>query len=289
MKTLKEEIDAIKNANISKAAKKNALIALGLRPYEVVIEMASLATPASPRTPAFTFGVEIECGVSRNAFIEAANRLGVRYEYERYNHRDGHSYYKFTSDASLIICDAIECVSPVLKGANGKKSLKTTCDALNEAGARVNSTCGLHVHIGAADLTEQQYCNVFNNYYFLEGIIDRFMAASRRADSNQFCRTVQDHSRLTGCTTAEDVRDELSSRYHKVNAESYLRHRTIEFRQHQGTTNYEKIINWVTFCGKLVEWSKKNRLTAHVTDINDVAFLTKKEKEFFGRRIAELA
>ena len=70
---------------------------------------------------------------------------------------------------------------------------------------------------------------------------------------------------------------------------SYDRHKTIEFRQHQGTTDYKKILNWVMFCGKLVEWSKKNRLTADVADIDDLPFLTKAEKRFFKRRIGQLS
>lgn len=70
---------------------------------------------------------------------------------------------------------------------------------------------------------------------------------------------------------------------------SYSRHKTIEFRQHQGTTDYKKILNWVMFCGKLVEWSKKNRLTANVTSVDELPFLTAAEKKFFKARIAELA
>ena len=33
-----------------------------------------------------------------------------------------------------------------------------------------------------------------------------------------------------------------------VNLASYARHGTIEFRQHSGSTNANKICNWITFC-----------------------------------------
>ena len=73
-------------------------------------------------------------------------------------------------------------------------------------------------------------------------------------------------------------------RYFKVNACSYSRHKTIEFRQHQGSTDFTKIKNWVNFCAKLVAWSKKNRLENEVTSIDEIPFLTKTEKNFFKSR-----
>lgn len=291
MKTLKEQVNEIKSANISRNAKKTALAKLGITPYEISLMLASeMPSPSGSRRVSFTFGVEIECNVERGAIRTASEVTGMSYQYEGYNHRDGHSYFKFTTDASVTGANAIECVSPVLKGQQGKSALKCAIDTLNRAGASVNRSCGLHVHIGASDLNGHQYANVFCNYYHLEALVDSFMARSRRRDANCYCRSLSDHSALARCESVSDVQCVLDcDRYHKVNPMSYDRHRTIEFRQHQGSTDYKKIINWVMFCGKLVEWSKKNRLTADVTSIDDVPFLTATEKKFFNKRIAELA
>ncbi|MBD5242069.1 MAG: hypothetical protein HDS59_08335 [Barnesiella sp.] len=289
MKTLKEQVNEIKSATISRNAKKSALAKLGITPYEISLMLESEPTAATART-AFTFGVEIECNVARGSIREAASVTGMNYEYEGYNHRDGHSYFKFTTDGSVTGSNPIECVSPVLRGSHGKSSLKCAIDTLNRAGATVNRSCGLHVHIGAQNLTQQQCANVFNNYFYLESLIDSFMAPSRRRDNNPYCRSLADHSALTGCESMADVKTVLDyDRYHKVNPMAYDRHRTIEFRQHQGSTDYKKILNWVMFCGKLVDWSKKNRLTANVTSIDDIPFLTPAEKKFFNNRIATLA
>lgn len=43
-----------------------------------------------------------------------------------------------------------ELVSPILKGNDGLRQLKLACEALEAAGARVNKSCGLHVHHGQA-------------------------------------------------------------------------------------------------------------------------------------------
>jgi hypothetical protein len=78
------------------------------------------------------------------------------------------------------------------------------------------------------------------------------------------------------------------NRYFKVNAVSYSRHKTIEFRQHQGSTDFAKISNWVRFCAKLVEFSKRNKLQAPIASINDIPFLTATEKRFFNQRAEAL-
>lgn len=287
MKTLNEQVNDIKVANTSKASKKAALAKLGITPYEISIILADVECAVKGR---FTFGVEMECFVNRGAIRTAAERTGMEYEYEGYNHRDGHSYFKFTTDASVRgFADPIECVSPVLTGNDGKRMLKNACKTLNAANAKVNSTCGLHVHIGAAKLTEKQYCNVFVNYMYLESIIDTFMAPSRR--DNQYASSIQEHKySIERAKTIQTMQAALHGcRYHKINPMSYNRHKTIEFRQHAGTTNFEKIFNWVNFCGKLVIWSKKNRLTAPVASIDEIPFLNAEEKSFFKARASHFA
>ena len=220
---------------------------------------------------------------------ECATRNAMPFQYEGYNHTDNNHYYKFVSDSSIRGENPIECVSPVLTGKTGMKSLETCCKALNEANAQVNRSTGLHVHIGAQNLSDEAYINVFKNYQKLERVIDTFMAISRRANNSQWCRTLQGKD-FTMCTTKLDIFDVMNgNRYYKVNACSYSRHKTIEFRQHQGSTDFEKISNWVNFCAKLVAWSKKNVLSSEVNSIDEIPFLTAKEKSFFKSRAEVLA
>ena len=288
MKTLDEEIRDIKNMKGTKSLKKEALIKLGLRKHEIEIVLADLPKPVSTRYH-FTFGVEIECLVAANMMRECASRNELPFQYEGYNHRDNNCYYKFVTDSSIRGENPIECVSPVLAGKDGMKSLETCCKALNEAGAQVNRTTGLHVHIGAQKLPDKAYVNVFINYQMLERVIDTFMANSRRANNNYYCKSLQGKD-FSFCTTKGDVYYAVNrDRYYKVNACSYENHKTIEFRQHQGSTDFEKISNWINFCAKLVAWSKRNRLECEVASIDEIPFLTAKEKSFFKQRAEMLA
>ena len=283
MKSLNEEIQDIKTGKGSKASKKEALIKLGLRKHEIDIILSDLPKQVTERFK-FTFGVEIECLVASSVMRECATRNAMPFQYEGYNHEDNNHYYKFVSDSSIRGENPIECVSPVLTGKAGMKSLENCCKALNEANAQVNVSTGLHVHIGAQNLSDEAYVNVFKNYQKLESVIDTFMARSRRENNSQWCRSLQGKD-FSLCTSKNDVYGVMSgNRYYKVNACSYSRHRTIEFRQHQGSTDFEKISNWVNFCAKLVAWSKKNVLQTEVTSIDEIPFLTVKEKSFFKQR-----
>lgn len=289
-KSFSESVSEVMNANMCAYDKKKALIEIGLTDYE-----ASLLTECYTKVEraknskriSFTFGVEIECLVARDRVVEraAANELPINYE--SYNHIDQNRYFKFTTDSSIRGANPIECVSPVLRSHGGFKILQNACKTLNEAGAAVNRSTGLHVHIGAESLTEQAYVNVFANYKRLERLIDSFMADSRRANNSQWCASLLNHD-FSYCTSRVEVRHELDcDRYHKVNPMSYGAHKTIEFRQHQGTTDFTKIKHWVSFCAKLVEYSKEHVFDMYITDINDVPFLSAEEKRYFAGRIAK--
>ena len=287
------------NAKTSVANKKVSLIKLGLSNADVnalffnynalARENNRLRRTQEQLLEGLTFGVEIECVNAASELIHeraAENNLSINYE--RYNHTDNTRYYKFVSDASLQGVNPIECVSPVLCGKKGFNSLENCCKTLNEAGCSVNKSTGLHVHIGGVT-NPNQYINVFQNYKMLEDVIDTFMARSRRCDNSHWCKTLKDHD-FSDCHTIHDVQDELRyDRYHRVNAEAYNRHQTIEFRQHAGTINYEKISMWVKFCIRLVVWSADNVLTEPINSINEIPFLTAKEKKFFTNRAEQLA
>ena len=290
-KSLSEQINEVVNGKGSRRDKIQALIKLGIRENEV-----SFILPVIPRTPSqtrftFTFGVEIECIMPRMRFESVATAQGVNYEFECYNHTDNREYFKFVTDGSLSRTtgregDPIECVSPVLDGTRaGFDKLRACCGALNESGAYVNRSTGLHVHIGAENMTGEQYVNVFKNYKALESIIDTFMAPSRRGNENFYSGSLRNHD-FGHCHSVEDVRSEMNHRrYYKVNCESYSRHHTIEFRQHQGSTNFTKIKHWVNFCAKLVAYSM-NHVIENCNSIDEIPFLTASEKRYFNDRKA---
>lgn len=274
--------------------KVEALIKIGLPWQEAqrTLMYAANGGYAKKAEDFYTFGIELECGVNYNAVI-AENDI---FYYANYTHHDERKFFKFVTDASVHVDgDSIECVSPILEGnEDGFAKVQKACAALNAKGARVNKSCGYHVHIGAADMSATQYINIFKNYQNLEKIIDTFMAKSRRENNAHWCKSLQglDFSR---CTTKESVAEVFGgsgwrgfSRYYKVNAMAYVGHKTVEFRQHQGTTDATKVCNWVKFLLALVEYSKNNVIN-DVNSIDDIPFLSEELKAYYKARKEQLA
>lgn len=277
----------LREAGFNKTVIENLLFVYARNQYQPV-EIARAGYDISN----YTFGVEIECiDLDPWQLLELCQRSGIAIQRENYNHIT-RATYKIVTDGSLQGNNAYEVVSPVLKGAKGENEIKTLCENIQKTGANVNVSCGLHVHIGAAGLTMNTIKNVYINYYRLENVIDSFMPMSRRGSNNRYCRTLQHIRGFEAEIDRCDDCDEIAwvfrgDRYYKVNACSYARHKTIEFRQHSGTIEAEKILMWATFVRKLVEYSKTKRVE-NVQTIDDIEFLTETEKEYFKNRKAKL-
>jgi hypothetical protein len=284
----KNQIVAVLKNNETKEEKVKKLIELGLTESDVQELFHIYETSDDVK---FTMGVEIECfGVDKPRFIELCRQKRVNLRTESYNH-DTKEHFKIVNDGSIRGENAIECVTPVLRNMAGFDNLEKVCISLNESSAKVNRSTGLHVHVGLQNVSFEQYKNCFINYYYLEAAIDKFMANSRRENNNTFCQSLKKRSveRIIAAENMNDIaRVYNNDRYYKLNPISYTRHNTLEFRQHQGTTDYKKIHKWLMFITSFVSWSKKHRLDHFVNEINEIPFLDKAFKNYYNKRAAEL-
>jgi predicted RNA-binding Zn-ribbon protein involved in translation (DUF1610 family) len=136
--------------------------------------------PVRPRrsiTSTRKFGIEIEyIGDSSPVAREMVAR-GLRCAREGYNHqvRGG---WKIVPDGS--ISGGFELVSPPLSGDAGFREVELACEALEAAGARINRSCGLHVHHDANDLDAPALGRLFRGWFLNQGNVDWLVAASRR-------------------------------------------------------------------------------------------------------------
>ena len=292
MATLNQQIENIFETSSSANAITRALRGLGIEQREITnlffqygITKQSIAN--------ITFGVEIECyNVEREEIAQRLREAGVPCYVEGYNHRDYRDHFKVVTDASLSGVNTAEVVSPILKGKKGMQTLEKVCKVLNDINAKVNKSCGLHVHFGLDKIDFTTYRNIFINYAKLESVIDSFMPQSRR--NNTYCKTFRAYGNniyemLQYANSKDDVANIFSGdRYFKVNPVAYRRHNTIEFRQHSGTTDFEKMSNWIEFLKALIEFSKSHRIES-ATCVNDLPFISASRKSFFNNRVAALA
>lgn len=215
-----------------------------------------------------TFGIEIEFfGCTRQEVANELNRKGINCEVQGYNHTDSSTTWKLVTDCSVTSAGTAngrggnEIVSPILEGEDGLRQLKAVCDALATCNAKVDKTCGLHVHLDAADLSVQDWKNAILTYAKYQDAIDGIMPKSRR--SNTYCEKFGTYlkQKFEAASTLDEV-VRVCGRYHVINTEAYLRHSTIEFRQHSGTTEYAKISSWVQMLMAMLQYAKSMKKSA---------------------------
>ena len=231
----------------------------------------------------YKFGVEVEFkGVDLAQATQdlqaALAGTGIQVEHEGYNHNT-RPHWKVTTDATVTergynyrTGNGIggEIVSPILTGQAGFDEAKKVIDALaGLQGIYVDTACGVHVHLSWVGMDTQTVKNVVRRYADYETVIDGWMPRSRRGNNNRsWCASTvgQFSSTVAGFTGSRliDFANLCLGRYYKVNIYQLRRdgYGTVEFRQHGGSTDSTKILNWVKFLMAFVETSKTANLTA---------------------------
>lgn len=308
---MNEQVTNILNQQISKTAKIQQLLLLGLtrrqvadlvtngnygfvqNVYKKMLESGSFTTPAATSeaidyTFNRRFGIEIEAyNCQRERLARELREAGINVAVEGYNHTT-RDHWKLVTDSSLRGNDTFELVSPVLQGESGLQELQKVCWVLEYCDVKVNDSCGLHIHMDAADFTLDTWKNLAITYKNLESVIDAFMPGSRR--DNYYCKSLSRIS-ATSIQQAQSISDLQTAfgnnRYHKLNLEAYSRHRTVEFRQHSGSTNFTKMENWIRFVANMITFAHHG--TARRAQLGDIPFLNGDQKIYFKLRTKKLA
>jgi hypothetical protein len=249
-----------------------------------------------------TYGVEIEfyAPVSSFQIAEALNAAGVTTGSEYYNHTT-RSYWKVVTDASLNQApygmSGLELVSPPLKGKAGLKMVRKALEVLNTLGCEVNKTCGLHVHHDARDLDLPSWKRALSMYVRFETVIDSVHPTSRR--DNTYCRRMvrwggveSTVAEINSARLRQTLTNLWGTRYTKVNTQAFLRHGTLEYRQHAGTLNADKVCNWIVLTQLMLTAAKQDRAytsTETLADLMQAVGARGKLSHFFAARQAALA
>lgn len=210
-----------------------------------------------------TFGVELETVIN----LEAARDRGITVgEYHVGNAVPNMPGWTAQRDGSIAFGGrpngGAEFVSPKLMGAEGIAQIRRMTDLLHEIGGKVNSSCGVHVHVGLPDgLTDIQREAAINRIAALVSSFEMGLIASTGSRSrlgNNFCRPVKEFYRAAfeqGRTL-----DPRGDRYRSLNLVPLRvgRRQAVEFRVFAGSVNPTKITAWVLLCLGIVERALSN-------------------------------
>lgn len=130
----------------------------------------------------------------------------------------------------------------VLTKANNMANLEKLCKWLNDNGAKVNKSCGLHVHLDVRNYDDQVRRLMVERFANSLNILTMMVPKSRL--SSNYCK----------------IGASYSDRYHAVNATAIDKFSTVEIRLHSGTVNFTKISEW---CQLLQAIKHNDMLTAY--------------------------
>lgn len=229
------------------------------------------------------FGIEIEMtGITRSRAAEvAAEYFGTAKEYEggyyeTYHARDSQNRkWKFMSDASIdcqrkererkVCADrsySVELVSPICQYGD-IQTVQELVRKLREAGAFVNSSCGIHIHVNAAPFEADKLRNLVNIMAAKEDMVYRALKVSRNREMD-YCHKINPRFLEQLNRQKPRTREQLKriwyggedgshqhyhhSRYHCLNLHSVFQKGTIEFRAFNGEIHAGKIKAYIQFC-----------------------------------------
>jgi Putative amidoligase enzyme len=202
-----------------------------------------------------TFGCEIECTIPSANLVARGWRVGGYHNGALIPGTDG---WQATSDGSIHANhyerQGVEVVSPILRGAEGIASVQRMAATLAEVGAKVNVSCGFHVHVGWTGNARQ-----LRRLIHLVAHHEKALFAStgtHNREGNSYCNSIKiDYrsaaQRSGSCT---DMAVAAGSRYHVLNLQNLRGGRgTVEFRVFAGTTNPTKMAAYIQLCLGLVQ------------------------------------
>jgi len=219
-----------------------------------------------------TFGIEIETiKQTRKTVAEAIKTVvggSVKHEglsYDAWTVKDAKGRtWKVVTDSSLNADREYqaEIVSPVLK-AEDIDELQEIIRAVRAAGAKVDSSCGIHIHIGANAFTPQAVANLVKMVNKQEELIYAALAVEPNRKAS-YAKPV-DADFLHKIETRKPARmDDLNaawygrlnrnpqhydgSRYHGLNLHNIWYRGTIEFRLFNSTLHAGKVKAYIQLC-----------------------------------------
>jgi hypothetical protein len=172
----------------------------------------------------------------------------------------------------------IEFVSPVLHGVEGLQNIVKTIEVLVSKGARVNMTCGFHVHVGwgASKRTKDLQKLVHLTAQFQDALYAA--SGTHRRETNHYCKPIKESFKALNYQAARASRrapglrydnpyrnlgGAASDRYHVLNLSNLMTGEkpTVEFRVFSGTVNPVKAVSYVRLCVALVEAAERYSMT----------------------------
>ena len=191
------------------------------------------------------------------------------------NHDDGQypAAFRPVHDGSISTEHGESGVEFVMKHPSSGDKLYYKIEALSKYldphSFLVDRSCGFHVHVDARDCEWKELKNILLLGKSVQEILYKMLPPSR--SNGRWCRRIpmtrqaildidSNDKFIESWYNSWDVTPSMEkyndSRYCGMNMHSRVINGSVEFRYHSGTTNFEKILNWVKVCTAIVDVGK---------------------------------
>ena len=211
------------------------------------------------------FGVELECfNVRQDVVAKALNDNGIPAKVASYGGSD-YSVFQVKADGSIQGQNGFEVVSPVLEGEEGIMIMRKVCKILADLNAQVNKSTGFHIHHNVRTWGIAEFRNLYKRFVKFETGLDAVQPASRRGSANKYCGSMYGtftpsaevqstiFQKLDTCRTVRQLSEMYRTRYLKLNLQSFFRMGSVEFRNHSGTFDADKVENYIRLTFGMVQ------------------------------------
>lgn len=226
-----------------------------------IVAGATWLPNSAPLTDDVTFAVEIEvAGGLGSDPVGSANRL-LRTTI------DTVSGETFATLGWVAVYDGsvsagCEVKPGILRGEAGLAQAVAVCALLKGAGARVSSSCGLHVHVGTDGMTAAQIERVIDWSVAAQPMVSWLHPADRR--NNMYAQPMN----ASRARVAKDLLHRRTlvqghydqRRYVALNLCAFQFHGTLEFRQAAGTLAGNVLSAWVRLVVAVMQAARTNTL-----------------------------
>lgn len=222
-----EEIDATLNLPSGTAELVIARHQNSVRPIET-FKSRMAARSLTPQDFNYDKGLGIEIETVCNIGIEKASELVP-------------SFVRCATDGS-IRADPDKDLKPdnvktfgvefriLIKRSDMESRVVRALEAISsKCGAKVNRSCGLHVHFDMRDKNPDQFTRIHKHVKTWLSFLKEIVPASRR--ENKYCNFSENGGG--------------NPHWEAVSSQSYRNHRTLEIRLHSSTLNPIKVIRWI--------------------------------------------
>tara|TARA_Y100000004_G_C8954040_1_gene429943 strand:- start:3103 stop:4017 length:915 start_codon:yes stop_codon:yes gene_type:complete len=234
----------------------------------------------APKGENWSFGIELETLLPS----EFADSIDIGdyhcgepvYEAPRFNGRRWLVEHDSSISSRSYNRQGAEFVSPVLVGNEGVENVLGFAEWLRSVGARVNNSCGVHIHIGidsvlgrnASSATMVAFLTkvAHLSYRWQDAL---YCQTGTRRDRNHYCQRINDSSGWVMSVQSEQAKPMNDKcrhdtplrqlpRYAPVNLQNMNGKGTIEFRAFAGTLNKNKLLHHLWSVFSIVHNAKRN-------------------------------